>query len=86
MMASICEKEETIVQRSLLSGQRLVAVFLVGLVLFNYPMVSLFDRAASLFGLPLLVVYLFSVWLGLILLMAWVIERQSERNVPGGRD
>jgi hypothetical protein len=73
-------------QRSLLSGQRLVAIFLVGLVLFNYPMISLFDRAAVLFGLPVLVVYLFAVWLGLIALMAWVIERQGDRGAHGGRD
>ena len=73
-------------QRNLLSGQRLVAIFLVGVVLFNYPMISLFDRAAVLFGLPVLVVYLFTVWLGLIVAMAWVIERQGERGGQGGRD
>ena len=49
-----------------LAGQRLVAVFLAGMLLLNYPILSLFDRPASLFGLPLLHVYLFSVWLGLI--------------------
>jgi hypothetical protein len=38
-------------QRSTLSGQRLVAVFLLGCVFFNYPVLSLFDRAAT-FSLP----------------------------------
>ncbi|MFA7292884.1 MAG: hypothetical protein WC023_11635 [Rhodocyclaceae bacterium] len=72
-------------QRSTLTGQRLVAVFLVGFVLFNYPVLSLFDRAATLFGVPLVFAYLFLVWAGLILLMAWVVERRSDRvEKPGG--
>ena len=29
----------------------------------------------TLFGLPLLHVYLFSVWLGLIVAVAWIVER-----------
>lgn len=65
-------------QRSMLTGQRLVAVFLAGCLLFNYPVLSLFDRPVELFGLPLLFVYLFAAWAGLIGLMAWVIERRSE--------
>jgi hypothetical protein len=67
-------------QRSTLTGQRLVAVFLIGFVLFNYPVLSLFDRTATLFGLPLVFAYLFLVWAGLILLMAWVVERRGERT------
>ncbi|MBK8522884.1 MAG: hypothetical protein IPL58_01365 [Betaproteobacteria bacterium] len=66
-------------QRSTLTGQRLVAVFLIGFVLFNYPVLSLFDRTATLFGLPLVFAYLFLVWAGLILLMAWVVERRGDR-------
>lgn len=67
-------------QRSRLTGQRLVAVFLVGCILFNYPILALFDRTASVAGLPLVFAYLFAVWAGLILLMAWVVERHSERS------
>jgi hypothetical protein len=67
-------------QRSTLTGQRLVAVFLIGFVLFNYPVLSLFDRPATLFGLPLVFAYLFLVWAGVILLMAWVVERKSDRG------
>ena len=58
-----------------LAGQRLVAVFIAGLVLLNYPILSLFDRPQTVFGLPLLRVYLFSVWLALILVVAWIVER-----------
>lgn len=58
-----------------LAGQRLVAVFIVGVLLFNYPLMSLFDRPVTVFGLPLLHVYLFLAWLGLIVAIAWIVER-----------
>jgi hypothetical protein len=60
------------------TGERLVAAFLGGCVLFNYPLLSLFDRAASVFGVPLLYAYVFVAWGGLIALMAWFIERRGE--------
>lgn len=58
-----------------LAGQRLVAVFLIGLLLFNFPLLSLFDRTEPLFGLPPLHVYLFVAWGALIALVAWIAER-----------
>ena len=58
-----------------LAGVRLVAVFIAGMLLLNYPVLSLFDRPLVVFGLPLLHVYLFSVWLGLIGVVAWIVER-----------
>ena len=58
-----------------LAGQRLVAVFLAGMLLLNYPILSLFDRPASLFGLPLLHVYLFAGRIALILVVALIVER-----------
>lgn len=64
--------------RRLLTGERLVAVFLCGFVLFNYPVLSLFDRSAAVFGIPLLYAYVFVAWAGLIGLMAWVIERRAD--------
>lgn len=58
-----------------LSGQRLVAVFVAGLLLLNYPLLSLFDRPLWLFGIPLLHLYLFAVWFGLVCAIAWIVER-----------
>jgi hypothetical protein len=76
-------------QRSSLSGQRLVVIFMIGCFLFNYPVLSLFDRAHALLGAPLVFVYLFAVWAALIALMAWVVERRerpdrAERQERGG--
>ena len=64
--------------RSSLKGQRLAALFLLGCLLFNYPLVSLFAGAAEIAGLPLLYVYVFFAWVLLIAAMALVIERRSE--------
>lgn len=62
--------------RSGLSGQRLVAVFLGGALLLNFPLLALFDRReADLAGLPLLYLYVFLVWLALIAVMAWIVDR-----------
>jgi hypothetical protein len=56
-------------------GQRLVALCLLGLVLFNYPMLAVFNVPATLFGIPVLYAYFFVAWGALIALMALVIER-----------
>ncbi|MDR2241027.1 MAG: hypothetical protein LBE33_11360 [Zoogloeaceae bacterium] len=64
--------------RSIITGQRLVAVFLFGCVLLNYPLFSLFNRPGELFGIPLLYLYLFGIWALLIGLMAFAIERRKD--------
>jgi len=61
-----------------LKGQRLVALFLLGCLLFNYLLFSLFAGAANLMGVPLLYVYIFFAWALLIALMALVVERRSD--------
>ncbi len=56
-------------------GQRLVGLFLLGCLLFNYPLLALFNTRATLFGIPLLYAYLFSAWALLIVLVAVIMER-----------
>jgi hypothetical protein len=58
-----------------LSAQRLAALFLLGWLVFNYPLLALFNRTAEVLGIPLLYAYIFGAWLALIALMAVVIER-----------
>jgi len=58
-------------------GQRLVALCLLGLLLFNYPLLAVFNVPEMLFGIPLLYVYFFLAWAALIALMALVIERRG---------
>ena len=56
-------------------GQRLVGLFLLGCLLFNYPMLALFNAHATVFGVPLLYAYLFGAWALLVALVAVVMRR-----------
>ena len=58
-------------------GQRLAALFLLGCLLFNYPLLQLFARDGTVFGMPLLYCYVFGVWAALIGLIALVVERRD---------
>ena len=43
-------------------SQLLMGLFLLGCVLFNYPILTLFNRRIAVFGIPLLYLYLFLAW------------------------
>jgi hypothetical protein len=58
-------------------GPRLVALFLIGAMLFNYPLIALFDRTVTALGIPVLYLYIFCAWALLIGLLALVIERSD---------
>jgi len=57
----------------------LVGLFLVGVLFFNYPLLSLFNHNLSILGIPLLYFYIFSVWIFLIAMMA-VITTNTNRK------
>jgi hypothetical protein len=59
-------------------NKRLVALFLFGFVLLNYPILSLLNINVTVFGLPLLYIYIFAVWGFLIFLSAMVMSRSKE--------
>ena len=61
--------------RSTLKGQRLVALFVLGGLLFNYPLLAVFNVAGEAFGIPALYVYIFLAWALMIALLAIVVER-----------
>jgi hypothetical protein len=56
-------------------SKRLVALFLFGFVLLNYPILSLLNINFTVFGFPLLYIYIFSIWGFLIFLSALVVSR-----------
>jgi len=51
---------------------KLISIFLMGVMLFNFPLVSLFSREGLFLGLPKLYWYFFVVWGSIIALTAWV--------------
>ena len=55
-------------------GQRLIALFILGSLLFNYPVLSLFNVPADALGVPVLYAYIFAAWTLLIALMAFAAE------------
>ena len=55
-------------------GQRFVALCMLGVLLFNYPILALFNVSGTLFGVPVLYAYMFIAWAALIALMAWIAE------------
>jgi len=57
-----------------LLSQRLLALFAVGALLFNFPLLALWDRDVSVFGVPLFPAALFIVWAMLIAALAWLTE------------
>ncbi len=63
------QKEKTI------DNPKLAALFLLGCMLFNYPLMSLFNVGTIFFGIPLLYLYIFSVWLLFVMLIGFITRR-----------
>lgn len=57
-----------------LRAQRLLALFLAGLCLFNFPLLALWDRELLVLGVPLFPAALFGTWALLIALLALILE------------
>lgn len=61
-------------------GERSIALFLLGILLFNPPVLSIFGVDVAFGGVPLLYIYLFLAWAAFILLMGLISELGSERR------
>ena len=55
-------------------NERLVAAFLLGVLLFMPPFLAVASRDVAVDGVPLLYLWLFGGWLALIVLLAVVVE------------
>ena len=55
--------------------QRFVALCMLGVILFNFPVLALFNVAGSILGIPVLYAYIFAAWALVIALMYWLAER-----------
>ncbi len=61
--------------------ERVIALFLLGAILFNFPLLYLFESATLIAGIPLLYLYLFVCWAAFILCAALIIERPEKNSV-----
>ena len=57
-----------------MKGARLAALSVLGFLLFNYPLLALFNRPGTVFGIPLLYAYIFAVWALLIVVIAIIAD------------
>ncbi|NOR62491.1 MAG: hypothetical protein GQ535_08370 [Rhodobacteraceae bacterium] len=60
-------------KRKLREGALLLPIF--GAFLLISPLITVFTGATTLFGLPLIFVYIFGVWLGLVLIARAMARR-----------
>lgn len=56
------------------SSRRLAALFVIGIAALYPPLLEAFNRPASFLGIPLLPLYLFTVW-GVLVLAGWMLSR-----------
>lgn len=59
------------------SREYIIILFIVGVLALNYPMLELFNRPSMPFGIPVLYLYLYAIWLALIILLIMVVERSQ---------
>ena len=57
--------------------QRLLVLFSLGCLAFNYPLLALFSKKILWAGLPLLFLYLFIFWFFFIGLIALITEKKQ---------
>ncbi len=60
-----------------LKGQKVTALFLVGCLLFSYPILHIFNRDGFMLGIPILYIYTFTSWAALIGLTIIIIETRN---------
>ena len=60
--------------RTVLKHSRLIALFLFGVLLFNYPLLALWSRPDELLGIPVLYLYIFGGWALFVALLACIVE------------
>jgi hypothetical protein len=72
------------VKRTNVRNERLVALFLLGLLLFNYPLLAMFNAPTLVLGAPKLYLYLFAAWAALIA-GAGLVLRLAEPSEAGAQ-
>ena len=61
-------------------GQKLFFLFLLFLVLFTFPVLSIFNIDLNILGYPVLYIFLFVSWLVLIFLLYRAVDRNPNQK------
>ena len=65
--------------RENINGMRLIGLFFLGMLLFNFPLLYLFNRPTTVLGIPILYVYLFVSWWVIILLTLFISRASTDK-------
>jgi hypothetical protein len=57
-------------------GDRLIALFLLGVLMLTPPMLAIFNVDHLILGIPILYLYLFGAWILLVGVLALVLRRR----------
>jgi threonine/homoserine/homoserine lactone efflux protein len=61
---------------------RSIAIFILGCALFCFPVLSIFNIKSLILGIPVLFVYLFAAWTGLLVLIYLASKTRIEPPEP----
>lgn len=59
---------------------KLIGLSILALVMFNFPLLSVFSRSSTIGGIPSIFIYLFLAWLGIIFVMRQNVESKSIKD------
>lgn len=62
-----------------------VIFFILGLIMMNYPFITIFDKPAMILGFPLLYLYLQAGWLVSIFVI-YLFVKANNNNEKNGKD
>lgn len=55
---------------------KIISLAFLAIILLNFPIIGLFGKKIFLLGFPLLYLYIFVVWLGLIITLAIILRKK----------
>jgi len=68
-------------------NERLIALLCLGIAVFNYPLLELFSKNKLILGVPVLYLYIFSIWFLFIVVLALAIRRRlPSMSTPGKKN
>ena len=69
--------------RNAARGDRLIALFVLGMLAFSPALLAIFAQDRLVLGVPLLFLYLFGAWVCLVALLAWCSGPDADEDVEG---
>jgi hypothetical protein len=62
------------------NNQKSIFLSILLTVLLSYPFISVANKAQLLFGIPMLYLYIFIVWIIIIIILFLIVEKKQTKN------